>query len=86
MIRVFTDFQAIDADGYLFILRLGDEELEQKADELGIKIGDEVILDAHEDFEIAGTLDFRFVNLLNRKSWVANPNWSTRKDKSTPSV
>ena len=82
MIRVTTDFQAIDSKGSLFILRVNNEDFDNKAVSLGVKIGDKVILDAHEDFEITGTLDFRFVDPLAKKSRVADPDWSTRVDKA----
>ena len=81
MIRVFTDFQAIDSRGSLFILRVDHEDLERQAQTLGIAVGDKVILDAHEDFELMGILDFRFVDILGREAWVAHPDWSTRTDK-----
>jgi hypothetical protein len=81
MIRIFTDFQAIDSTGALFILRIDQEDIERQAQVLGIKVGDKVILDAHEDFELIGTLDFKFVDVLGRETWVAHPDWSTRTDK-----
>ncbi len=81
MIRVFTDFQAMDASEALFILKVDRQDLGRQAQSLGLKVGDKVILDAHEDFELIGTLDFRYVDLLGREAWVAHPDWSTRKDK-----
>lgn len=85
MIRIFTDFQAVDSRGSFPVLMIehedGYEELEHHAKILGIKVGDKVILDAHEDFELTGVLNFRFVDLLGRESWVADPDWSTRMDK-----
>jgi hypothetical protein len=85
MIRVFTDFQAIDSSGALFILKVDHEDLERQAQTLGIKVGDQVILDTHEDFELMGTLDFRFVDSLRREAWIAHPDWSTRRDKPVAS-
>jgi hypothetical protein len=82
MIKLFTDFQAIGPDGCLWILRHNDEELGEGADKLKIARGDKVILDAHEDFEVIGTLDFKYVEFLGRDAWVAYPDWSTRTDKS----
>jgi hypothetical protein len=82
MIRLFTDFQAVGPDGYLWILRYKDDELSKETDDLKIAIGDKVILDAHEDFEVIGTLDFRYVEFLGREAWVAYPDWSTRTSKS----
>ena len=82
MIRVFTDFQAVDRRGDFFILKIDREDLERQTQALGIRVGDKVILDAHEDFELIGTLDFKFVEILGRETWVAHPDWSTRKDKT----
>jgi hypothetical protein len=84
MLRLFTDFQAVGPGGYCWILRHGDRDLEQTAKELNFTKGERVILDAHEDFEVEGTLDFRYVEMLGRDAWVAYPDWSTRVDKSTP--
>jgi hypothetical protein len=86
MIRIFTDFQAIDSDGSFFILRIDHTDLETQAQALGIKVGDRVILDAHEDFELLGTLDFKFVDMLGRKAWVAYADWSTRTLKTASSA
>ena len=81
MVRVFTDFQAIDSYGSFYILKVDHEDLERQAKTLGIKVGDKVVLDAYEDFELIGILDFRFVDILGKEAWVAHPDWSTRKDK-----
>jgi len=81
MIRVFTDFQAIESDGSCFILTYEDGELAERVQELGLAIGDRVVLDAHEDFEVTGTLDFKFVQALGKETWVAHPDWSTRTEK-----
>jgi hypothetical protein len=72
MIRLFTDFQAVGPDGCLWILRHKDDELLSKEiNDLKMTKGDKVILDAHEDFEVIGTLDFRHVEFLGREAWVA---------------
>ena len=81
MIRLYTDFQAVGPDGYLWILRHDGSDLEERADELKISKGDKVLLDAHEDFEVIGVLDFKYVIYLGREGWVAYPDWSTRTDK-----
>ena len=82
MIRLFTDFQAVDPDGYLWILRHKEDELRDELNGLRIARGDTVILDAHEDFQVIGTLDFRYVEYLGREAWVAYPDWSTKTSKS----
>lgn len=83
MLRLFTDFQAVDPEGACFILNYGNTDLESCIEELGVSRGDKVILDAHEDFEVQGRLAFKFVKALNREAWVAYPDWSTRIDKSS---
>jgi hypothetical protein len=80
MLTVTTDFQAIEADGACWILRYNGVDLDKIAREQGICQGDRVILDAFEDFEVVGTLDFKFVAALNRDGWVAYPDWSTRTE------
>ncbi|HTR85541.1 MAG TPA: hypothetical protein VMI56_13760 [Reyranella sp.] len=83
MIRILTDFQSIDPDGSLYILVIGDRNLDQQqAQQYRLKIGDTVLLDADEGVVVTGTLDFKFVKMLGRESWVAHPNWSTRKDEA----
>jgi hypothetical protein len=81
MLRLFTDFQAIGPDGYCWILRHNGADIQEKANSLNISKGDKVILDAHEDFVVIGTLDFKYVEYLGREAWVAYPDWSTRRDK-----
>ncbi len=81
MLRFFTDFQAVTSDGAVWILRYDGKEVKDIARELNIRPGDQVILDAHEDFEVFATLEFKHVEYLNYDSWVAVPDWSTRKEK-----
>jgi hypothetical protein len=81
MLRFFTDFQAVTSDGAVWILRYDGKEVKDRARELNIRPGDQVILDAHEDFEVFATLEFKHVEYLNYDSWVAVPDWSTRKEK-----
>ena len=81
MLRLFTDCQAVDPDGSCWILRHDGIDLELQASALKISKGDKVILDAHEDFEVTGTLDFKYVEYLGRDSWIAYPDWSTRVAK-----
>ena len=81
MLRLFTDFHAVDPDGYLFILKHDGNDLENVAEKLGVARGDEVILDAHDGFELSGILEFRYVVNLDRQTWVALPDWATRTEK-----
>jgi hypothetical protein len=81
MLTLYTDFQATDPDGYCWILRHNDTDIQEVAAALRLSKGDKVILDAHEDFIVIGTLDFRYVDYLKREVWVAFPDWSTRSDK-----
>ena len=80
MLKLHTDFQAVDADGACFILKYDKLAVEDYADQLCLSKGDKVLLDAYEDFEVFGTLDFKFVPVLGRETWVAYPDWSTRVD------
>jgi len=80
MLRLFTDFQAIEEDGALWILKYCQCNVDEVADDLHIAKGDRILLDAHEDFVVVGTLDYRFVKMLGRPGWVAYPDWSTRKE------
>jgi hypothetical protein len=81
MLRVFTDFQAVDLDGACFILRHEGTDIENFVSSFNLSKGDRVVLDAYEDFEVIGTLNFKFVELLGKQAWVAYPDWATRKDK-----
>jgi hypothetical protein len=81
MLRLFTDFQAVTSDGACWILRHDGKDIKETADELNIHPGDNIILDAHEDFEVLATLEFKYVEYLSYDSWVAIPDWSTRAEK-----
>ena len=81
MLKLYTDFQAVDDDGACFILKHDRLDGEHCAEEVLLAKGDQVILDAHEGFEVLGTLDFKFVPVLGRQTWVAYPDWSTRRLK-----
>jgi hypothetical protein len=81
MLRLHTDFQAVGPGGYCWILKYNSEAFEGQATKLRVSVGDKVVLDAHEDFEVIGMLDRKFVEYLGREAWVAYPDWSTRKDK-----
>ena len=81
MLRIFTDFNARTKDGVCLILVYGGEDLAEQAERLGIKKGDKVILYQDEDdFEVTASLDFQYVEMLGRETWVAYPDWSTQKD------
>jgi hypothetical protein len=82
MLKLYTDFQAVDHDGACFVLKCNESDAERDADELHLSKGDKVLLDAHEGFEVLGTLDYKFVQVLGRETWVAYPDWSTRIEES----
>jgi len=82
MLRLFTDFQAVEPDGACWILKdHNNEDIGTQLEKLNIAIGDRVVLDAYEEFEVQAILDFRHVTALGRDSWVAYPDWSTRNEK-----
>lgn len=78
MIKVYADFNtAVEHGGYP-ILYYEHEPLEACAGDLGLNVGDKVILYQDEDdFEVVATLDFRFDRYLGREAWPATPDWST---------
>jgi hypothetical protein len=80
MVRLFTDFQAVGPTGYCYILKYNGVNIAE-AEGISLAKGDKIILDAGEDFEVIGSLDFIFVEYLGREAWVAYPDWSTRRDK-----
>jgi hypothetical protein len=78
MLRIWTDFNARTRDGICRILLYNNVELERQIAELRLAKGDRIMLfQDEEDFEVTGTLDFRFVDALEREAWVAIPDWST---------
>lgn len=82
MLRLFTDYQAVGPNGCFWILKHNNIDVNVQAKTLKLKKGDRVILDAHEDFEVTGVLDFIYVNYVEKEIWVAFPDWSTKKDKA----
>ena len=78
LLKVFSDFNAIAPDGVCWLLVYQDRDLAELAENLDLKKGDNVILhqDA-DDFEVIASLDFRYVSMLGRETWVATPDWST---------
>jgi hypothetical protein len=78
MIKVFTDFNARTPDNICWNLNYQGNDLSEQASDLRLKRGDKVILYQDEnDFEVMGTLDFRYISLLARETWIAVPDWST---------
>lgn len=83
MLRLFTDFQAVDPDGCCWILKIGGEESTERENSTIFGKGDKVILDAYEEFELIGTLDYKYVENLKRDAWVACPDWSTQRQRTS---
>jgi hypothetical protein len=78
MLKVFTDFNARSRDDFCWNLKYDNVDLEKKIDDLKLNAGDKVQLFQDEnDFEVTAVLDYRYVDILNRKAWVAIPDWST---------
>jgi hypothetical protein len=85
MLRLLTDFQAIEPDGACWILLLDGVDIEKRARDLGLSKGDKVILDAEDGFRFIGILDFKFVVNKGREAWVAyiDPHSRTEYDLVT---
>ena len=78
MLKIFADFNARTNDEACFVLFYRDVALGTQIEELRLSKGDKVILYQDEDdFEVTATLDIRYVNVLERETWVAVPDWST---------
>ena len=78
MLRVYADFSDRDRDGACWLLNYQSVDLADQVAALEIKRGDKVTLYQDEDdFEVVATLDFRYVDVLARETWVAVPDWST---------
>jgi hypothetical protein len=78
MLKVFTDFNARTSDDVCWNLKYGDTDLEEKIADLKLNVGDRVqLFQDEDDFEVTATLDYRYVNILERKTWVAIPDWTT---------
>jgi hypothetical protein len=56
MIRVFTDYQPMDLDGSLFILKIDTEDLDRQVQKLEIKVGDKSFLRKSRKTEVRKTL------------------------------
>jgi len=78
MLKVFTDFNARATDDVCWNLKYDEMDLEEKIAGLKLNVGDRVQLFQDEnDFEVTAVLDYRYVDALKRKAWVAIPDWST---------
>jgi hypothetical protein len=78
MLRIFTDFNARTNDDICWNLRYHGEDLEKQASVLSLARGKKVILYQDEDdFEVTAILDFKYVKILARQTWIAVPDWST---------
>ena len=78
MLKVFSDFNAIAAGDVCWLLVYQGSDLAEQAGSLNLKKGDKVVLYQDEDdFEVTASLDFRYVSMLERDTWVAIPDWST---------
>jgi hypothetical protein len=78
MIKLYADFNDRTSDGGYWILQYEGTDIEAKAADLGLSLGDRVLLYQDEDdFEVTATLEFRFVDAIGRETWVAFPDWST---------
>ena len=78
MLRVYCDFNARTREGICFILMYRDQDIETQIEDLRLSKGDKVILFQDEDdFEVTATLDRQCVDVLQKETWVAIPDWST---------
>jgi hypothetical protein len=77
MLKVFTDFNARTSDGVCWNLKYDEMDLEERIADLKLNVGDRVQLFQDEnDFEVTAVLDYRYVDILKRKAWVAIPDLS----------
>ena len=78
MIKVYADFNDKTADEGYWILQHDGTDLAVKVSQLGLSIGDQILLYQDEDdFEVVATLDFGFVDSIGRDGWIAYPDWTT---------
>ena len=85
MLRVYSDFNARTAEGACWFLLYNHVSLEEQIQKLGLVKGSKVILFQDEDdFEVTATLDYRHEDILGRETWLAIPDWSTKKDVDAP--
>lgn len=78
MLKVFTDFNARTTEDLCWNLKYDNVDLEKSIGDLKLNAGDKVrLFQDEDDFEVTATLDYRYVDVLQRKAWVAVPDWST---------
>jgi hypothetical protein len=79
-IKVYCDFNSgTDKEGF-FILYYGDQPIADQINKLGLSNGSVITLYQEEgDFEVQAILRFEFIDILDRKDWIAYPNWETLK-------
>jgi hypothetical protein len=78
MLRVYGDFNDKTPDGGCWILQHAGEDIEAQPKELGLNVGDHILLyQDPDDFEVEASLDFRFVEVLGRQAWIAFPDWGS---------
>jgi len=83
VIRIYADFNDKTADGGYWILQADNLPIEEKITEIGLTIGDHVLLHQdHDDFEVEATLHYQFVDALGREAWIAYPDWDTLSRKT----
>jgi hypothetical protein len=84
MIRVYTDFNARDPSGVAYILMIGEGmskmDLSENLSDLGILIGDRVLLCQYE-VEVEAVLYIQFVVMAGKNMLVAIPDWDTSVDQ-----
>ena len=75
MRRLWADFNSRTPDGFLTVLQEGERDLAECAVDLGIKDGDKVVLYQDDgDFEIVGTVEYRYHEALGCAAWLARPD------------
>ena len=69
MIKVYADFNDKTPDDGYRILQHDGTDLAEKVSQLGLSVGDQILLYQDEDdFEVVGTLDFKFVDTIGRST------------------
>jgi hypothetical protein len=87
MIRLYADFNARTPAGECHVLMYEGSHLAEVAERLGLKAGDRVLLYQDEDdFEVESILDYRYVEYLLDKTWIAMPDWPTLRNLTSGRV
>jgi hypothetical protein len=69
--------RGLSGGGY-WILQHDGSDLAAKMPELGLSVGDNILLyQDDDDFEVIAALDYKFVDSIGSLGWVAYPDWST---------